>query len=38
VWAAHSAIDWDWEMPAVTLVAAVLAGHLLARGYHRAPS
>lgn len=38
VWAAHSAIDWDWEMPAVTLVAALLAGVLLARGYHRAPA
>ena len=38
VWAAHASIDWDWEMPAVTLVAAVLAGVLLARGYHRAPS
>jgi O-antigen ligase len=38
VWAAHAAIDWDWEMPALTLVAAVLAGFLLARGYHRAPS
>lgn len=37
VWSAHSAIDWDWEMPAVTLPAAVLAGVLLARGYHRAP-
>ena len=31
VWGAHSAIDWDWELPAVTLVAAVLAGVLLAR-------
>ena len=38
VWAAHSAIDWDWEMPALTLVAAVLAGLLLARGYHRPPA
>jgi O-antigen ligase len=38
VWAAHASIDWDWEMPAVTLVAAVLAGVLLARGYHRAPA
>ena len=37
VWAAHSAIDWDWEMPALTLVAAALAGLVLARGYHRAP-
>ncbi len=31
VWAFHSAIDWDWEMPALTLVAVVLAGALLAR-------
>jgi O-antigen ligase len=30
-WAAHSAIDWDWEMPALTLVPVVLAGILLAR-------
>ena len=29
VWLAHSAIDWDWELPALTLVAAVLAGVLL---------
>ena len=29
-WAFHSAIDWDWEMPALTLVAVVLAGTLLA--------
>jgi hypothetical protein len=29
-WAFHSAIDWDWEMPALTLVALVLAGALLA--------
>jgi O-antigen ligase len=31
VWAAHSAIDWDWELPALTLVAALLAGVILAR-------
>lgn len=31
VWAAHAAIDWDWELPALTLVAVVLAGHVLAR-------
>jgi hypothetical protein len=31
VWAAHSAIDWDWELPALTLVVAVLGGALLAR-------
>ena len=30
VWAAHAAIDWDWEMPAATLPAIVLAGALLA--------
>jgi O-antigen ligase len=27
---AHSPLDWDWEMPAVTLIAIVLAGLLLA--------
>ena len=31
VWTLHSAIDWDWEMPGLTLVAVVLAGALLAR-------
>ena len=31
VWFAHSAIDWDWQMPALTLVACVLAGGLLGR-------
>ena len=30
VWATHAAIDWDWEMPAVTLPAIVLAGSLIA--------
>jgi uncharacterized integral membrane protein len=30
VYAAHSAIDWDWELPALTLVAIVLAGAVLA--------
>jgi hypothetical protein len=29
---AHSPLDWDWQMPAVTLVALVLAGALLAEG------
>jgi len=28
--AAHAAIDWDWEMPALTMVALALAGALLA--------
>ena len=30
VWLAHSPLDWDWQMPAVTLVAIGLAGALLA--------
>jgi hypothetical protein len=31
-WALHASLDWDWEMPALTLVAVVLAGALLAAG------
>src|SRR5262249_6592857 len=30
VWALHSAIDWDWEMPALTLIGVILAGRLVA--------
>ena len=29
-WLLHASIDWDWQMPAVTLPALVLAGALLA--------
>jgi O-Antigen ligase len=29
-WLLHSAIDWHWEMPAVTLPALVMAGALIA--------
>jgi O-antigen ligase len=29
-WAFHAGIDWDWEMPSVTLIALLLAGALLA--------
>ncbi len=29
-WAAHSALDWDWEMPGVTLPALTLAAVLIA--------
>lgn len=29
VYAVHSPLDWDWQMPAVTLVAIVLAGAML---------
>jgi hypothetical protein len=31
LYAVHAAIDWDWELPAVTLPALVLAGVLLCR-------
>jgi len=31
-WAFHAAIDWDWEVPAVTLPALVAVGLLLALG------
>jgi O-antigen ligase len=30
-WAIHQAVDWDWQMPAVTLTVFVLAGLALAR-------
>jgi O-antigen ligase len=30
VYAAHAPLDWEWQMPAVTIVALVLAGSLLA--------
>jgi O-antigen ligase len=30
VYVAHSPLDWDWQMPAVTLIAIVLAGALVA--------
>ena len=29
VWALHASIDWDWQMPAVTLPALALAGLLI---------
>ena len=29
VWALHASIDWDWQIPAVTLPAIVLAGLLI---------
>ncbi len=29
-WALHAGLDWDWEMPAVTLIAVLLAGLLVA--------
>ncbi len=30
-WAIHQAVDWDWQMPAVTLGVFILAGMALAR-------
>jgi hypothetical protein len=30
VYLAHAPLDWDWQMPAVTLIAIMLAGALLA--------
>jgi O-antigen ligase len=30
VWFLHATIDWDWELPAVTLPALVMAGALIA--------
>ncbi len=30
-WAVHQAVDWDWQMPAVTLPVFILAGLALAR-------
>jgi hypothetical protein len=32
VWVSHAPLDWDWQLPAVTLFALVLAGALLALG------
>ena len=31
---AHSPLDWDWQMPAVTLVAIALAGAVIAAAEH----
>ena len=38
LWAFHSAIDWDWEMPALTLLAVIFAGALLVRAGERRPA
>lgn len=35
-WAVHAGVDWDWEMPALTLVAVLLAGSVIARASPRA--
>jgi hypothetical protein len=36
-WLLHATIDWDWQLPAVTLPAIVLAGGLLAASEKRLP-
>ena len=36
--ALHAGIDWDWEMPALTLVALALAARLIAAGEPRTPA
>jgi hypothetical protein len=37
VWAVHAGVDWDWEMPGLTLVAMVLAGMALAQAERLRP-
>jgi hypothetical protein len=37
VWLMHASIDWDWELPAVTLPALVLAGAMIALAERPAP-
>jgi hypothetical protein len=34
-WAVHAGVDWDWEMPGLTLVAVLLAGAVIARAARR---
>jgi hypothetical protein len=38
VWLLHASIDWDWQLPAVTIPALVLAGGLLAECERSAPA
>jgi hypothetical protein len=37
VWFLHASIDWDWQLPALTLPAVVLAGSLVALSDASAP-
>ena len=34
-WFVHASIDWDWQVPTVTLTALILAGALVATGEGR---
>jgi hypothetical protein len=36
-WAVHAGLDWDWEMPGLTLVAVLLAALLVARSDRTQP-
>jgi peptidoglycan/LPS O-acetylase OafA/YrhL len=36
-WLLHASVDWDWQVPAVTGVAAILAGLIVARAGSRSP-
>jgi peptidoglycan/LPS O-acetylase OafA/YrhL len=36
-WLLHASVDWDWQMPALTGVAAILAGLVVARAGRRSP-
>jgi O-antigen ligase len=38
VWAVHACLDWDWEMPALTLVALLLAAALVGLSAPREPA
>jgi hypothetical protein len=37
VWLLHATIDWDWELPAVTLPVVIMAGALIAASEQRRP-
>jgi peptidoglycan/LPS O-acetylase OafA/YrhL len=37
-WLLHASVDWDWQVPAVTGVAAILAGLIIARAGVRSPA
>jgi peptidoglycan/LPS O-acetylase OafA/YrhL len=36
-WLLHASVDWDWQVPALTGVAAILAGLIIARAGVRSP-
>jgi peptidoglycan/LPS O-acetylase OafA/YrhL len=36
-WLLHASVDWDWQVPAVTGIAAILTGLVVARAGRRAP-